>query len=204
MSGIAIYMEGGGDGKDGKAALRQGMDVFLAPLKEAVRAKSWRWKLVCCGGRNAAFSGFKNAVQNQDDAIIALLVDAEAAVTDQPRAHLRARDGWVIDFAADDAVHLMVQTMEAWIVADPEALAAYYGQEFNRNALPKPPNIETVGKADIAKALEQATRRTQKGAYHKIRHASDLLTRIDREKVKLRCPNCVRMFTSLGQAIQSA
>ena len=45
MSGFAIYMEGGGDGKGTKAALRQGMDALLQPLKEAARAKTLHWKL---------------------------------------------------------------------------------------------------------------------------------------------------------------
>lgn len=204
MSGVAIYMEGGGDGRDTKVALRQGMDVFLSSLKEAVRAKAWRWKLVCCGGRNAAFDGFSNAVQNQDEAIIALLVDAETYVKGSPRNHLNNRDGWNLNFTTDDMVHLMVQTMEAWIVADPDVLAAYYGQHFSKNALPKTQNLETVAKAAIATALENATRHTQKGAYHKIRHASDLLKQIDRNNVAQRCPNCARMFTALSNAIQNA
>jgi hypothetical protein len=93
LSGLAIYMEGGGDGKDSKAALRQGMDAFLSTLKDAARAKSWRWKLVCCGPRNAAYDGFRNAVRNNDDTIIVLLVDAELLCCwwtpkDQSRAHL--------------------------------------------------------------------------------------------------------------------
>ena len=204
MSGVAIYIEGGGDGKDSKAALRQGMDTFLAPLKEAVRARAWRWKLVSCGGRTAAFDSFRKAVQSGDNAIVVLLVDAEAPVTGLARAHLQSRDGWIIDFASEDVIHLMVQTMEAWLVADPGTLASYYGQHFQTSALPTTQNLEAVAKTTMASALEQATRHTQKGTYHKIRHASDLLKRIDREKVKHRCPNCARMFTALGQAIQGA
>jgi Domain of unknown function (DUF4276) len=136
MSSIAIYMEGGGNGRDSKAALRLGMEDFLSPLKEAARVKAWRWRLVCCGGRNATFDGFRNALQNGDDAIVALLVDAEGAVMAPVRAHLQSTDRWDLKSVSDDAVHLMVQTMEAWIVADPDALAAYYGQRFRRNALP--------------------------------------------------------------------
>ena len=30
------------------------------------------------------------------------------------------------------SVHLMVQTMEAWIVADADALNRYYGRSFTR------------------------------------------------------------------------
>ena len=61
MSGVAIYMEGGGDGKDAKAALRQGMDTLLQPLEEAGRAKALRWKLVPCGACGEAFRGFRSA-----------------------------------------------------------------------------------------------------------------------------------------------
>jgi hypothetical protein len=204
MKRVAIYMEGGGDGKDTKAALRQGMDAFLTPLKDKAREHSWHWKLVCCGGRAAAFDAFRNAIQSGDDSIVALLVDAEGPVSDSPCAHLQSKDGWDLQLASDDVVHLMVQTMEAWIVADPDALTAYYGQHFRRNALPGSQNLETVARATIASALEQATQQTQKGAYHKIRHASDLLKRIDRQKVKQRCPSCARMFDALGHAIQGS
>ena len=33
MSGVAIYMEGGGQGKGGRSALREGMDGFLRRLR---------------------------------------------------------------------------------------------------------------------------------------------------------------------------
>ena len=45
MSGVEIYMEGGGDSRDGKAALRQGMDALLEPLKAAARSNALHWKL---------------------------------------------------------------------------------------------------------------------------------------------------------------
>jgi hypothetical protein len=202
MSSIAIYMEGGGDGKGSKAALRLGMESFLIPLKDAARAKAWKWRLVCCGGRNATFDGFRNALQNGDDTIVALLVDAEEAVKGPVRAHLQSKDRWDLKSCSDEVVHLMVQTMEAWIVADPDALAAYYGQKFRRNDLPSSQDLETVTKDDVAKALEEATRDTQKGSYHKIRHASDLLTRIDREKVQKRCRHCARLFERLLKLIR--
>jgi hypothetical protein len=137
MSSIAIYLEGGGGGKDSKATLRVGLEAFLSPLKDAIRAKAWKWRLVCCGGRNAAFDGFQNAVRNGDDTIVALLVDAEGPLNGPARAHLQFRDHWDLKSCSDDVIHLMVQAMEAWVVADPDALAAYYGQKFRNNALPK-------------------------------------------------------------------
>lgn len=67
-----------------------------------------------------------------------LLVDSEAAVTAATAwLHLQAHDGWRRpNNATDDQCHLMVRTMEAWLIADPDALAGYYGQRFSRNTLP--------------------------------------------------------------------
>ena len=204
MSSVAIYMEGGGDSRDTKAALRQGMDVFLGPLKDAARARSWRWKLVCCGGRQEAMGAFTHAWRTADSTVVALLVDAEGPVTTSPGMHLRTRDGCDLEDVSDDHVHLMIETMEAWIAADAESLATYYGRQFNANALPKAANLEAVAKTDLSSALERATRATQKGAYHKIRHASDLLQRIDRQKVQQRCASCARLFATLGRMIEEA
>ena len=106
----------------------------------------------------------------------------------------------------DDAIHLMVQTMETWILADSEALANYYGQNFARNALRKSDNLEKVSKVDVEQALKQATQETQKGAYHKnkIKHASDLLKRIDPQKVRKKCRHCDRLFSMLNHAMAGA
>ena len=60
-----------------------------------------------------------------------------------------------------------------------------------------------MAKTDCRRALEQATRATQKGAYHKIRHASDLLQRIDRNKVEQRCPASRRLFDTLHRLIMT-
>ncbi len=201
MNGVTIYMEGGGKGPDARGALRRGMDAFLSELKNAVRAKSWNWKLVCCGDREEAFRAFRKALEHDDNAMIALLVDAEGPVSGSPGEHLQRRDGWGLDRAAEDIVHLMAQVMETWIVADSETLVDYYGKGFNGNALPKAPDLEIVAKADIDRALERATRETRKGRYHKIRHASDLLACIDSSLTRQRCPFCERLFAMIGKAI---
>ena len=204
VSGIAIYMEGGGDGKENRAALRQGMDTFLQPLKEAARNKELSWKLVCCGTRNEAFQRFRNAVNSRDNEVNILLVDAEGPVNQSPRLHLRNQDEWDLSFAPEETIHLMVQAMEAWIVADSEVLEGYYGQGFRANRLPKATNLETVPKTTVERSLGEATKDTQKGPYHKIRHASDLLKLIDVESVKTRCDHCQRLFDDLGQIVDAA
>ena len=203
MTGIAIYMEGGGGSRDGRAALRVGMDALLKPLKDIAQRERLRWRLVACGGRDAAFKAFRNAA-NGSDTIAALLVDSEGPVSTTPTVHLAERDGWQLLFADSDTVHLMVQVMETWIAADVAALRRYYGSGFEPNQLPRRPLLEDVPKADLARALDRATAATSKGAYHKIRHASDLLARIDPEAVKQRCPHFDRLWRWLEQQVAGA
>jgi hypothetical protein len=62
-------------------------------------------------------------------------------------------------------------------------------------------DLEALDKSRVADALAKATRNTTKGEYHKIRHASDLLARIDAEKVRSRCKHCERLFIILQALI---
>lgn len=198
MSSIAIYMEGGGDSKETKAPLRTGMGAFLGQLRDKARGRGWNWKIVACGGREQAYLAFMNAVRVEPGAVNILLVDAEARVEAGVFAHLT---GWQFKGCVEDTVHLMAQTMEAWIVADRDALRRFYGQGLQDSALSNASNLETVEKSDLLSALARATERTQKGAYHKINHASKLLEMIDSKKVRPRCGHCERLFETLDRLI---
>ncbi len=103
-----------------------------------------------------------------------------------PVLYLSGREGWPFPPLNGDRVFLMVQAMEAWLLADREALAAFYGQGFLANSLPgSPGNIEAVRKDDLEPSLKNATRQTKtKGEYHKVRHGFTLLATIDPLKVE--------------------
>jgi hypothetical protein len=94
VSEIRIYVEGGGDGSESKAAIRQGFGQFLDPLRQLARSRRIRWQVVACGGRNSAFDDFKTALGSHEDAFNLLLVDSEAPVSQPPWDHLLVRDGW--------------------------------------------------------------------------------------------------------------
>ena len=198
-------MEGGGDSAEGKAHLRRGMSEFLRSLREAARQKRVPWKVVACGSRNAAHDAFLNAIKTSPEAINVLLVDSEGpvAIPLLPRAHLRQHDGWDLAGIGEDSIHLMIQTMEAWIIADAAAVATYYGQHFLKSALPTAQNLEGIGKASVVNALARATAQTGKKEYHTIRDAAVLLARIDPESVRRRCPSCDRLFAVSAQAIEA-
>jgi hypothetical protein len=195
---IRIYIEGGGDSADTKALLRRGFNGLLRELRTAAQQQRIAWSVVLCGSRERAFDNFLTALQTHRDAFNVLLVDAEGSVGGAPWEHVRQRDGWNRPAdVADEQCHLMVQSMEAWIVADVDALRAYYGPQLNANPLPRTAQIETVDRQRIAAALAEATRPTRKGRYHKIDHAADLLERLNVARVRAAAPHCDRLFTTL-------
>lgn len=214
MTQIALYVEGGGGTAQQKAELRVGFDGLLGSVKTKARAKRLRWTLVCAGDRGAAYEAFLYAMRTKPRAVNVLLVDSEEAIAqrtgDTARdanvrvTYLRQRDGWDLSASRAERVHLMVRCMEAWIVADPEALAAYYGQGFVPNALPARPNLEDESKPDIYDKLARATGGTQKGPYGKIKHASQLLQRIEPAKVARRCPRFADLLRELERIVDAA
>jgi len=126
-----------------------------------------------------------------------LLVDAEASVKTTPCQHLALQDNWELSEMDDEVCHLMVQTMEAWFIADLETLKKFYGAGFKENAIPKNREVETIDKEQLESSLKVATRNTTKGEYHKIQHASKLLALLEVDKVREVAPHCDRIFTIL-------
>jgi len=196
---IRIYVEGGG-GKESKALMRRAFGKFLSEVGSEAWERERGVQVVACGSREAAHEKFQRARIEHPTAFNMLLVDSEAPVTGTVRSHL---SGWKLDSVTDDQVHLMVQAMEAWFIADMDTLARYYGQGFAANAIPKTKNVETIPKDDLVPALKRATRGTTKGEYHKTRHAFDLLAQIYPEKVRDRAPHCDRLFQMLLKRLAS-
>jgi hypothetical protein len=116
----------------------------------------------------------------------------------------RPDDQWEKPRGVEDKhCHLMVQTMESWLIADRERLREYYGRDFHENALPKNPNVEAIEKNLLIKALENATRNTQKGSYHKTRHAPDILEQIRLGEVVKGAKSCQRLCSTLVAEIEA-
>lgn len=200
VKAVRIYIEGGGDDRQGKRKLREGFRIFLREIAELCRARRIGFDVITCGGRTAAYDDFCAALRIHRDAVCVLLVDAEGPVASEGRSwdHLRVRDGWKRpDGVTHSQCHLMVQVMESWFLADIDALVAWYGKDFQGSALPTPSDVEKIEKPRIDEALKHATRRTQKGEYHKIRHASELLQRIEPVRVRAKARHCNHLFESL-------
>jgi hypothetical protein len=190
-----IYVEGGGDQKRTLQACRIAFSKYFDKVVPGARPR-----VVACGAREKAYQDFANGLNDPDYDRVLLLVDSEVPVSGEDDAwtHLNKRDGWnQPQGAANDAAHMMVQCMESWFVADKDCLENFYQDGFKPGALPARKEIELISKADVSAGLENATRHTKKGRYHKTRHGFDLLGRIDPNKVAAVSPYCDRLHKNV-------
>jgi hypothetical protein len=193
---VKLYVEGGGDSNALKTACRAGFSEFLS--KAGLKGKMPR--IVACGNRQNAYDSFCTAINSGEEAL--LLVDSESSVAEEyqhaeienwkPWCYLKNRQGnqWEKPSnAAEEDCHLMVQCMEAWILADRGTLENFFGQGFNGNALPAANQIELVAKKQIYQALANATQNCKtKDKYEKAKHSFKLLAMIAPDKVTTASP----------------
>lgn len=198
---VEVYVEGGSPGLHYKE-LRRALSAFFKSA--GVKA---RLRIVPCGGRDKTINDYKKAVG--DGTAAWLLVDSESPVHESCRAssndveswlpwrHLASPEGggWNKPKNVEEIhCHLMVQNMEYWLVADPEALEEHYKKRgFQKSALSKAKNIEDVDQGSLMNGLEKATRGTKTGVYDKGRDSYDLLGSIDPDKVAARSPWASRL-----------
>lgn len=193
---IWIYIEGAGKGPAANR-LRTGFRAFLNPLYELAQQKGIKFHPpIMCGSGVEAYKDFQTGLRSNNQAINILLVDAEKPVTENSAwIHLK----WDSLGLDDSHCHLMAQAMEAWLVADKDALSDFYKQGFNQNALPQNPRVEEIPKADLFDGLRRATEKTSKWQYHKTIHAPEILKRLDVGKVRQAAPHCERLFKTLTE-----
>ncbi len=153
-----VYLEGGGNSKEGKTRCREGFRKLL----EKCSLTGHIPKVVACGSRDSAYDSFQTAhtIASETD-YVALLVDSEDPLSDTEKtwAHLGQRDGWQRPQGSqDDQVMFMTTCMETWIVADRDALREYFGQHLQMSALPSLDDLEGRVRGDVQNALADATR----------------------------------------------
>lgn len=182
-----IFVEGGTKGQLAQKC-RQGFARFFEKSGLGQRKP----RIVSCGSRKDAYDDFCHALTKAGDKdVYLLLVDSEAPVTvgaDQVWVHVKGRqgDGWDKPATADaDMLHFMVECMENWFMADPQAVESFFGQGFNAEVLPKKKDIESIAKAEAYEALKKATGKLKtKRSYGKGEHSFPLLEKISPARVE--------------------
>ena len=194
---VKVYVEGGGTTRDLRTRCRQGFRLFFEKANLAGRMP----RIVACGSRHTAFDKFCTALSANDGGdFMVLLVDSEGPLRKGvgPWRYLEAQDDWARpQDATDENIHLMVQCMESWLLADRSGLETYFGPDFNRNALPGSREVEEVAKTDVLRGLRNATRRSKRGEYDKRNHSYVVLGLIDSAKVLDASPYARRLVETL-------
>jgi hypothetical protein len=190
MPEFRIYIEGGGPPGSGRSYLRTGFNDFLREFRGRARQRGIAWNVILCGGRSETIRDYARACEDHADAWNILLVDSDGPVSRPPAEHLGRQIGQgAFRPTSPDLCHLMVQTMEAWLLVDRPALRKFYGKGLQEGVFPKRP-AEEIGHDQIVDLLVQATRKSSQGWYHKIRHGSRILPLLDTTTVRRACPHC--------------
>ncbi len=195
-----IYIEGGGNSKEGKVRCREGFRKLFEKCGFMGRMPA----LVACGPRNDAYDDFKTAhSQASRGNFIGLLVDSEEPVADpaQTWQHVsqRSGDNWTRPNGADDEQLLFMTTsMETWMVADRNMLATHFGPGFRESALPSVQNMEQRYRHDILNALRNASRDCA-WSYGKVPKSFELLGKLDPQILEQHLPSFKRITRILDR-----
>ena len=171
---VRMFIEGGADGRNAGGEFRRSWKNFLREVHDLARKHSFHSLEVIRGkSRSATFDLFKGGRDESPDDLCVLLIDSECAVATGTSSwqvvRTRTGDGWAKpDWCTDDHLLLMVQSVETWLITDHEALAKYFKKDFDPSKLPPMAQVtqfERRGKADIADALKNATKKCKRGEY---------------------------------------
>ena len=196
MVRVSIYIEGGGDGAKLNQIFRSAWRDFFMSAGLAGRLPA----VVRCGDRANAFRRFSVAVREAgDNELPVLLVDSEGPVREGQSAweHLQRSDSWNPPAGTNENQgYLMAQAMEAWLMADWDALREYFGRGFNKNRLPGQNDPEQIPKNRLESSLKDASSSCGR-QYNKGIVSFEILGQVDASKVEDRCGHAKALFDYL-------
>lgn len=160
-----LFIEGTSDRSNG--ILSQGFHKLIKQLLEGNMPK-----IIMGDGKNQAINKFK---KNKLSELSYLLIDLDYDET--------KRESQLLELGLKnkaDSVFFMIQEMEAWFISQPKILDQYYKEAISTK-LPKdnPKKIK-----DPVAVLENSTRKTKKGKYHKVKHGTALLELLNANELK--------------------
>ena len=94
-----------------------------------------------------------------------------------------------------DKVFYMIQEMEAWILSQPNVLDKFYCEALSKHI----PKKHAVLIAEPDRELQNITRNSRKGKYHKVRHGAQLLQMLDAERLYANFADFKRLIDELNK-----
>ncbi len=167
-----LFVEGEPNSPNGD--LRQGFVKLLE--KEIIRNLP---KIIFGGGKKQTIDKFLNNRLEADS--FSLLVDLDKTEdnrkNDLSENKLEERS---------NEVFYMIQEMESWFISQPDVLDEFYGVDNNgKKVSEKLTKRSVIEIKDPKGELKKATKNTRKGEYQEIKHAVELLKRLDSERLQV-------------------
>ena len=95
-----------------------------------------------------------------------------------------------------DSVYYMVQEMEAWFISQPDILESYYKTDLTKK-IPKKHASEFENPDE---KLQEWTRDSKKGKYHKVKHGTALLEMLDADQLMKDFPDFKGLINILRES----
>ncbi len=192
---VLLCVEGGGEINATSNIFRNNFARFFAkslPGHDQIKVQA-------CGGRDDTIALFNRAVREKVADVILLLVDSDGLVPDgmSAKEYLRSKTSRLWANAKEDQIHLMVQCMEAWFLADREALAEFYGQTVSKSKWLRRTDIERI--EDAEELLKKATKNS--GKEYVKSHGFFLIGMVNPDKVRKVAKHCDRLLRKLEQEL---
>jgi hypothetical protein len=141
---------------EGDKKLTGGFSSFFSELHKAARKTGGRLRVIPGCGREQTMRDFRRPLPLRGETWRVLLIDSERELEPTQQGD---PEFWV----EPNRTFWMVQCLEAWFLADKDALESFYGTGFRRKALPPNERVENIPKDDVSSSLVAATRDTSKG-----------------------------------------
>jgi len=174
-----LIIEGTADTKNGN--LREGFNKLLR--KKLGRNMP---RIVMGDGKSQAIDKFINC----NDSL--LLCDLDGP------SEIREKDIQAHEFEGyRDRIFYMVQEMEAWFISQPDVLDTFYKSDITKK-IPKKHASEFENPDE---KLQEWTRDSKKGKYHKVKHGTVLLEMLDTDKLMKDFPDFTGLVNTLSDSV---
>ncbi|MFQ3597761.1 MAG: DUF4276 family protein [Chloroherpetonaceae bacterium] len=178
MVEVKLFIEGTNDNKNGD--LRKGFGSLLEKI-----LKGRMPRIIMGDDRKQTIKKFLNET-DAERKLLLIDLDAPKEKRESVLTELNIQ-------SEQESVFFMVQETEAWFCSQPEILDEVFGEEISKKVPKRDP--QDIPNPD--EKLQEWTRQSPKGKYHKVKHAVELLQKLNAQKLQDSFPDVKNLFSTL-------